>query len=69
MTFQTNPAWLAYEFFELTLPSEKKKQQKLTVKTDIYAFGCVCYEVNTDISRDFNPSLYIRWKLIRMKYR
>ncbi len=42
---KTNPAWLAYEFFPLT---SSKEPAQLTVKTDISAFGCVCYEVDRD---------------------
>lgn len=40
---RTHDAWLAYEFFDVD--RKGKKAVSLTVKTDIYAFGCVCYEV------------------------
>ncbi len=43
LTKKTHPSWLAYEFFEVEL--EGRKPQKLTVKTDVFAFGCICYEV------------------------
>lgn len=40
---KTNHPWLAYEFYQ-----DNQTEQKivpLTVKTDVYAFGCICYEV------------------------
>ncbi len=40
---ETHVSWLAYEFFDVENPG--RKLQKLTVKTDVFAFGCVCYEV------------------------
>jgi len=39
---KTHSAWLAYEFYDVKPPGEV---QELTVKTDIFAFGCICYEV------------------------
>lgn len=43
-SIETNNAWLAYEFFDEDQEGEKKKIA-LTIKTDVYAFGCVYYEV------------------------
>lgn len=40
VTNRTNDAWLAYEFFRLGV-----LDTPLTIKTDIFAYGCVCYEV------------------------
>ncbi|KLO08633.1 kinase-like protein [Schizopora paradoxa] len=40
-TNETNDAYLAYEFFDLN----KTKPIALSIKTDTYAFGCICYEV------------------------
>ncbi|KLO08627.1 kinase-like protein [Schizopora paradoxa] len=42
---ETNQAWLPYEFFTFTPLNRAVERKKLTVKTDIFAFGCVCYEV------------------------
>ncbi|KLO08636.1 kinase-like protein [Schizopora paradoxa] len=41
---RTNDAWLAYEFFDMGKDS-RKARIPLTVKTDVYAFGCVSFEV------------------------
>ncbi len=43
-SIETNNAWLVYEFFDEDQEGEKKKIA-LTIKTDVYAFGCVYYEV------------------------
>ncbi len=40
-------AWAAYEFYDVKPPGEV---QELTVKTDIFAFGCICYEAHRFIS-------------------
>lgn len=42
---ETHAAWMPYEFFKLVPPDQDVERPKLTVKTDVFAFGCICYEV------------------------
>lgn len=62
MSLQTHPAWLAYECFRVQPQGLRVAPVRPTVKADVFAFGCVVYEVLSYIG---SPKGYFALKMNR----